>query len=422
MPIIYKDNDSAIVRGIKTVGVGKKGSRGLTPDLAQDICQDLKDGKVPLAAQGAFFAGLIAKGIEPQEQILAGAYPSGRLDPESIVDNIAPDAPDFIRRVCTQILNGQTLDVKTAYDLGRFLFSNEPGDGARGLIASFLRVRYETDDEYEGIWRAMQETINPPFQGPTPTGDPIIQMAEPFDGNDHTYMVTPLIAQYLQSQGYRVMHMVGRNSGPKLVYNLFDVAAHLPVTFARQNSDLAHPKPAFGWFFNQKDVSGALDRWVDIRRQTIKRPFLATLEKFIKPLQAKVLITSAFHPPYGEKMTTIAERAGFPWIIVIRNGAEGSIAFPLKRPARILVSARQKDGSYRRHEILFDPASYLTQIPDVEEDRVNLTAAENAQLIQAYAAHGVTGDPWFDMRVKATVEGIRQGLEWLKQEGKDAVV
>ena len=266
--ITLNPNEPAIVRGIKTVGVGKKGSKSLGAELAQEILADLKSGKTHPSARGAFFAGLLAKGIEPQEEVLSQAFQPGVLhNPQAIVQALAGDAPEFVRWVCVQLLNGQTLDQHTAYDLGKFLFSNDQGDGARGLVASFLRVRYETPDEYAGIWQAMQETLMPTFCQPTPAGQPIIQLAEPFDGNDHSYMVTPLIAQYLQSLGFRAIHMVGRNSGPKLVFNLLDVAKDLKVNFAKANSDLSGFQPMYGWFFNQQDISPALDHWVDIRRE-----------------------------------------------------------------------------------------------------------------------------------------------------------
>ena len=139
MSIVLDPQEAAINRGIKTVGVGKKGSKSLTPELAQEILEDLKAGKVSSAAQGAFFAGLLAKGADAQEKILAEAFAPGVFeDSRKLVDSIAWDAPEFVRWVCVQLLNGQTLDKKTAFDLGQFLFSSQPGDGARGLVASRL--------------------------------------------------------------------------------------------------------------------------------------------------------------------------------------------------------------------------------------------------------------------------------------------
>jgi anthranilate phosphoribosyltransferase len=352
MSLVLDPQEPAITRGIKTVGVGKKGSKALTPELAGEILQDLKANKVAPAAKGAFLAGLLAKGLEPQEKILAEALPADALeDPAVLVNALASEVPEVIVWLCVQLLRGHTLDKESAYDLGKFLFSTAPGDGIRGLVASLLRVRYETDDEYEGLLQALQETLSPAFSTPVPPGAPIVQIAEPFDGVDHSSMITPLIGQYVQSLGYRVVHLVGDSSGPKFEVNLWDIAQGLGEQRAAGNSNLGNPAPRMGWFFHQSDMSQALARWVSIRHQTIKRPFLSTLERFVNPVKAERLIASAFHPPYGEKMMTIAERAGFKGIIIIRNGMEGGIAFPLKRPVKILLSAYQAPGVYKRHEI-----------------------------------------------------------------------
>lgn len=407
MAIALNDHEPAISRGIRTVGVGKKGSHALSDQLVQEILADLKSGKVAPVAQGAFFAGLLAKGLEPQERILLSMVPG------ELVDTIAADVPDFVRWVCAQLLNGHTLDQKTSHDVGRFLFSDEPGDGARGLIASFLRVRYETDDEYEGLLQALHETLLPAFTKPVPSGGPIVQLAEPFDGVDHSYMITPLIGHYIQSLGYWAVHMVGKNSGPKLVMNSWDIAQQLGQSAMQGSHDLAGSKPPFGWFAFQNIMSPAFDRWNMIRLQTIKRPFMSTIERFVNPFKADILIASAFHPPYGEKMVTIAERAGFKGIAIVRNGIEGSIAFTLKRPVKILVSSRQQDGCYKRDEITFEPEKFLGMMAPLEE-RVNPAAKDNAELIKRYYSEGSSSNQLFDWRVKATCAGLKQALDSLK--------
>jgi anthranilate phosphoribosyltransferase len=419
MAITFNPSDSPITRGIKTVGVGKKGSRSLPQELAREILADLKAGKVPPAAQGAFFAGLFFKGIELEEICLDQYFDEQAtiLNADLLAQALTKDAPPLIQWICEQILRKKTLDKDTAYTLGTFLMSNEPGDAARGLIASALRVRYETDDEYEGLLKAIEDTIVPEFRTPAPAGLPIIQLAEPFDGNDHSYMITPLLGRYLQTIKYRAVYLVGRNSGPKFEFNLADVTEALGVPWTVHSSHIANSKTPFGSFIHQRDLSPAADRWVDIRRQTVKRPFMATLEKFLNPLNAQIIAVSAFHPPYGEKMMTIAERAGFPGIIVIRNGVEGSLAFPLKREVRILCSARQEDGSYRRHEIIFEPEKFLYETVDVEEKIEHPTALDNARLIEQYISRGSTENRHFDLRVRATCEGFRMAIAWLCKDG-----
>lgn len=415
MNTLYTDNESAISRGIKTVGVGKKGSKPLSAELAQEILLELKNLQIPSAAQGAFFAALFLKGITPQERLLENCFQPGVLnDAKLLVDTIASDAPDRVREICSQLLQGRALDRATAFRLGQFLMSSLPGDGARGIVASALRVRYETADEYEGLLAAMQETIEKPFKEEVPSGDPVIQFSEPFDGVDHSYLITPLLSQYVQGLGYRAINMTGRNSGPKNGINLWDVAQTLGVRAVSRNKELGDQKPILGWFMDQQLLSKAMDGWVALRKQTIKRPFMATLEKFLNPAKARIIVTSAFHPPYTEKMITISERAGFPGAMVIRNGLEGTLAFPLKRPVKIMCSARQRDEKYIRHEFEFDSEKFLGASVALEEKLEIPNAVENADLIRSFSETGRSSNDLFDMRVKASRAGLKQAIDWIE--------
>lgn len=438
--IISELTEPAIRRGIKTVGIGKKGSKPLDLGLISEILQDLQEGNVSPLAQGAFFAALVLKGITEEERKLEQAFTPGTLqDKKRLVEAIAFDAPGFMKNICVKFLEGKTIDRETAYQLGKFLLSTDPGDGARGIAASALRVRYETPEEYEGLLLSLQESIEEPFREKIPSGDPIIQLAEPFDGVDHSYLITPLLANHFQTEGHRVIQLVGRNSGPKFGNNLLDLGKALNGNFLKSNSELvslrgvlsndeaiyskkiASPKKqarndtTFGWFINQEDLSTPLNRWVELRREIIKRPFFSTLEKFLNPLNADILVTSAFHPPYTEKMITVAERAGFPGAIVIRNGLEGTLAFALKRPVKMMCSARQKDGSYQRHEFEFDAEQFLEKTIPVEEKLEAPSLEENARLIQTFQTHGRTDNELFDARVKASCEGLSRAIEWIKK-------
>jgi anthranilate phosphoribosyltransferase len=419
MGILLHASEPALNRGIKTSGIGKRGSKNLPPELIDEILTELKAGKGTAAAKGAFFASLFSKGITSEESRLEEAFAEGTLsNPSALLETLSPEAPIVVKDICRRLLDGETLDRATARRLGEFLFSGEPGDGARGMAAGILRVRYETPEEYDGLLSAMQDTLEKPFRTSVPAGDPVVQLSEPFDGVDHSYLITPLLARHIQSRGYRVITMVGRNSGPKAGINMLDVVKAMDADCAGGNQSLAQPKPEFGWFFNQQDLSKKIDRWVEIRRQIIKRPFPATLEKFLDPAGARIIVSSAFHPPYTEKMITVCEHAGVPGAIVVRNGIEGSLAFALKRPVKIMCSARQKDGSYLRHEFEFVPQEHLELEPAVEERVEDLRAQNNARLIVDFARHGRSGNSWFDSRTKISCLGLGMALDWLKKEIK----
>jgi len=408
-------HDTAITRGIKAVAIGKRGSKPLSAELVGEILAELKTGSVPAIAKGAFFGALKIKGITQEEQKLEAIFPPDTLnDPKLLTEALAPDAPDFVKMFCTGLLHGATLNVEDTEQLGDFLFSDQPGEGARGMVASILRVRYETPDEYEGLLNSIHKTIEEPFQGPAPKGAPIIQMAEPFDGVDHSNLITPLAAQFIQRLNYRVVSLVGRSSGPKIGNNLLDLARSLHGTFLVDSTGLADELPALGWYLNQQNLSKPMDQWVERRQQIIKRPFLSTLERFLNPFNAHIIISSAFHPPYGEKMLTTCERTGCPGSIIVRNGLEGTMSFPLMRSAKILCSALQKDGSYKREEIVIQPEDYLDHPIKIEERLTNPSLEKNKELIETYQGQGKTSYDLFDSRIKVTCAGFKKAIEWVE--------
>lgn len=409
----------AIQEGIKTVGVGKKGSKPLDNDLIEKIVAELKTKKIPAAITGAFFAGLVMKGPTEDEMRLNAAFESPVLDqPGKLARILTADAPGPVQQLCALLLEKKEMTFQQALELGRFLMSGKNGDGARGLVASLLRVRYETADEYEGLLKSIEETFEAPFRLPVPAGNPVITVAEPFDGVDHSNMITPLVTDFLQALDYRVVSLVGRNSGPKFDYNLYDLAKGLDAGFMQSNQDLSDQPRSFGWYLDQKDLSAAMDRWVDIRHQIIKRPFMATLERFVNPCRARIMVASAFHPPYGEKMLTVCERAGFPGAVIVRNGMEGAVAFPLMRQAKVLCSARQPDGSYLRHEFMFDGPAYLNKTFAVEERLDYPSCERNIELIRVYKTNGESGYELFDARVKVTCAGLKMAIEWVESNLK----
>lgn len=416
MSTIYYKTDNPLAQGIKVVGIGKKGSKALEPGLISKIIDFWHDPAAPISAKGAFIGGLLMKGPDPQEAKMLQQLNIPTDNQEAIIEYLEHAAPSKIKNICLKLMNKEELNTSDATTLGDFLFSALPGDGLRGLAASILRVRYETADEYEGLLRSVSKTFNAMLTNTFSRNTPIVQIAEPFDGVDHSQMITPLVADYLQHQHYTAVCLAGRNSGPKIVFNLLDIAEGLGADFLTDSKQLSQKNDAYGYFLRQSDLSQAMDRWVDIRRMIIKRPFLATIERFVNPIRADILIASAFHPPYGEKMMTIAERAGFKASIIIRNGIEGTLGFALLRATKVLISVQKADGTFKRHEFDFDSQAILNHTVTVEEKLEHPSAAANISLIQKYKKTGTSGNALFDLRVKATCAGIQQGIDWINKE------
>jgi len=410
-------DDHPLVKGIRLIGIGKHGSKDLPQPLLEELLRDLPNELAHPVQKGAFFGALQTKGTTPSERVLERYLGQGTLsDPEKLYDCLCSDSPGAMKPIGVKLLKGETLTVEQARELGNFLFSGQPGEAFRGMAVSILRIRYESNEEYRGLMQAVEATYTSGFTEKVAPVSTLIQLAEPFDGVEHSYLITPVLAQALQKEGYGVVSTVGRSSGPKRCLDAWQLYRTLGANFLQSNHDLLQPRPKYGWVLDQQLLSPALDQWVDRRRAIIKRPFLATLEKVLNPTGAKLLITSVFHLTYMEKMVELGLMAGFEGVIVLKRGLEGTLAPSLSRATGILCAARLAGGSVASHRIEADTDAWARYRAEKDEIVESPAALENARLVGQFIGAGSTGNPDFDQRCRLAIDLYTQGVRWVQSQ------
>ena len=412
--------DTPLGRGIKHIGIGKYGSKPLPPDLLAECRVALTNPASHPLQRGAFLGALLAKGPTPDEQTLEEVIGKGAFShPTFFINKVCPDLPVGMHPIATKLVRGHNLQVSEAHQLGDYLFGDEAdGDTKcetfRGLAASIMRVRHETNEEYQGLMHAAESTFSPGF-GPISCADrPLIQLAEPFDGVENSYLITPLLAQFFQKRGYGAVSMVGRSGGPKFTLNALDLYMHLGCQFLQSNYELDTPLEHYGWVLDQKALSPALNRWVDRRQTIIKRPFLATMEKVLNPCHAQILVTSVFHITYQMKMAELALKAGFDAAIVLKRGLEGSLAPSTSRSSGILCAVRTPRGHLFYQHFEGDSTVFAAFRTEAETYLEQPSAADNARLVRQFMTEGHTGDGEFDNRVRFARALYGRGLDWIE--------
>lgn len=415
--------ETPLGRAIKLIGIGKYGSKPMPPELIAECRNSLLSGTAHPLQVGAFIGALLTKGLTDDERTLETCFGRDAFShPTFLVNKLCPELPVNLLPIATKLLRGQHLQISEAHQLGDYLFGEfPPGQDCetfRGMAASIMRVRHETNDEYQGLYQAVMATIAPRFHDDTPVGPtrPIVQLAEPFDGADHSYLITPILASFFQERGYKALSMVGRTPGPKYTLNAHDLYMHMNCEFIMSLPELTVTPPnSYGWVLDQKALSPALNRWVDRRRVLLKRPFLSTLEKVLNPARARILVTSVFHITYQMKMAELALMAGFDAAIVLKRGLEGSLAPSTARATGVLCAVRTPENHlFYQHFDADRPAfsSFKTEA-DLEVNQPQ--AAENARLVKAYLAHQQTENADFDNRVRFALALYGRGLEWIEE-------
>lgn len=409
--------DTPLGRGIKHIGIGKHGSKPLPPALLAECRTALADPNTHPLQRGAFLGALLAKGPTPDEQTLESVFGKGAFShPTFFINTVCPDLPTGMHPIATKLVRGHHLQVSEAEQLGDYLFGNGPCETFRGLAASILRVRHETNEEYHGLMRATERTFSPSFKAVSTADRPLIQLAEPFDGVENSYLITPLLAKFFLARGYGPVSLVGLSGGPKFMLNALDLFMHLNCEFLLGNQELGTPPENYGWVLNQKALSPALNRWVDRRRIILKRPFLATLEKVLNPCRARILVTSVFHITYQMKMAELALLAGFDGVMVLKRGLEGSLSPSTSRASGLLCAVRTPTDHLSFQHFESDLPAFSQFKTDADTIHQQPTPADNAKLVRAYWTHNETPDADFDNRVRFAHALYGRGLTWIESQ------
>jgi len=402
-------------KAIQVIGIGKNGSKALTADQLQACREALALGTVDPLQKGAFIGALLAKGPTPEERTLESLWGRNAFaHPTFLINTLCPDLAPSLLPIASKLLRGHTLQASEAHQLGEFLLADGGSETFRGLAASYLRVRHETIEEYKGLHAAVVETYAPGFQQISCVGPPLVQLAEPFDGVEHSYLLTPLLAHYVEERGYGAISLVGRTPGPKFSLNAHDLYLMLGCPMLQTNHELDNPPRPFGWVLDQKALSPALNRWVDRRRVLLKRPFLATLEKLLNPCHARILITSVFHITYQMKMAELALLTGFDAVIVLKRGLEGSLAPSTSRASGVLCAVRTPRGHLFYQHFEADLPAFADFHTESDEIVPNVQAIDNARLVRQFLEQGKSGNDDFDNRVRFARALFGRGLDWIE--------
>lgn len=409
--------ETPLGRGIKHIGIGKYGSKPLTPELLAECRNALLDPASHPLQRGAFLGALLAKGPTPEERTLEEVIGKDAFShPTFFINKVCPDLSTGMLPIATKLVRGSNLQVSEAQQLGDYLYGKGECETFRGLAASIMRVRHETNEEYQGLMRAAERTFTPGFRTMSCADRPLIQLSEPFDGVENSYLITPLLAKFFQKRGYGAVSMVGRSGGPKFTLNALDLYMHLGCQFLQSNHELDTPLDSYGWVLDQKALSPALNRWVDRRHLIIKRPFLATLEKVLNPCHARILVTSVFHITYQMKMAELALLAGFDGIMVLKRGLEGSLAPSTSRASGILCAVRTPRGHLFFQHFEGDAPAFASFRTDSETEYIHPLASDNAQLVRQFMNVGYADDAEFDNRVRFAHALYGRGLDWIESQ------
>jgi anthranilate phosphoribosyltransferase len=243
-----------------------------------------------------------------------------------------------------RVIQHQDLCEKSFLQALEYIFNPAISDHYKAAFLEAERLKRESKEEnltclLDFIYRSTHHRIDIPF---------LIDLANPYDGFNRTPNLSPFLAALLSSIGIPVLLHGLETVSPKYGITPFKLLRAGGLLFPLPISEtLSRLKDGnCGWgYVDQEQSFPALFDLLNLRKNMVKRPLIATIEKLLCPIYSEfrhLMVTGYTHPPYRQKSIDLYQHHPFIQEGIIIRGVEGSTQLPLDRRAPFIRCYKQE--------------------------------------------------------------------------------
>jgi anthranilate phosphoribosyltransferase len=325
---------------LKKKGIGPEGSKSLKGEELARLIDLLLNKKVSLTTKATMLTALltlIPTDLEKEWIDKVKRNPSQYL-PSELVEFILPSTHPFLSLIKKVIEHNELTEEEAKFGMTYLLDPQTPDY----LKASFLeaeRLKRESFNENKIFFQCLFSSAN----RIETTQFPIIDICDNYDGSNRSYNFSIFTAAVLAAIGYKVvLHGVDRVA-PKqgfTTHQILNCAGKNPCISlgqAKQQLEEAH----IGWAYVDQSISfPTLYQFKKMRKEMVKRPFLATFEKLLQPIHStkgNYIVTGYTHPHYKQEVVNQLKHQGKSAKAIVIKGVEGSSHMSLSKETSCVI-------------------------------------------------------------------------------------
>ncbi|WMJ73722.1 hypothetical protein RCC89_11180 [Cytophagaceae bacterium ABcell3] len=369
---------------LKKKGIGPSGSKSLKKEELKELEQLFKNTYVSLTTKATMLTALLTLPPTPEEEEWIHAVKHSSLDllPLPLQDFLSntPNHP-FASTIQKLIAHEELSDAECREGIDFILDNNNP-DYLKGAFLEGERLKRESFNEnkafLESLWNHSERVeINTPI---------LLDICDSYDGSNRTPLYSPFLAALLASLGYpTVLHGLD-TVAPKMgttSHQILKAAGKNPLkNLSELANDVVQADIAWG-YADQSTFFPRLHSLKKMRKEMVKRPFLATFEKLLQPIHNKGgnhIITGYTHTHYREELVKQLQAQKKCAKAIVLKGAEGSTHTSMTRDT-VCVKYDGKDI----YDSTVSPEKYRLKALERKID-TSLTAEDSAnEAIEAFA-------------------------------------
>ena len=288
---------------LKKKGTGKTMSKHMDESDISFVLKNMVSNKIPLTTRATLLTAWIMLDKTENEQNAFNHLLTNKIDllPKELWFLI--DKTDLeIDQIIHTAMTGNAASKQTVHRLFDQYFANLVPDYKLASFLEALRLKEETFEENTAIFdyfrtKTTQVELDIPI---------LIDIASPYDGFNRSYFLQPFVSALLASVGIpSILHGVKEVSPKK------GISTHKLLLEANKNPELTINDVEnqimdqnIGWgYIDQSQFCSPLYKLNQLRVDMVKRPVLATIEKWLQPIKANstVCLTGFTHPLINKK-------------------------------------------------------------------------------------------------------------------------
>ncbi|MBO9703763.1 MAG: hypothetical protein J7604_26390 [Sporocytophaga sp.] len=353
---------------LKKKGIGPEGSKSLTTEELNELEHLLKSPDVSLTTVATMVTALLT--LEPNNQEKEWiekikAAPSKFL-PNEIVPFFTGDTRDNFYKLILKVIKHENLSKEEAESGIEQLFHIQTPEYLKGAFLESQRLKRETFIEnkafFSGLWNKVERVK---------TDLPVVvDIADSYDGFNRTSNFSLFTAALLASLDIPcIIHSIDKVA-PKEGYTshqLLKLAGKDPLKSVLHAKQALENKSIGLAYLDQQIFFNNLFLLKKMRKEMVKRPFLATFEKLLQPIQStqgNYLVSGYTHPHYKEEVVKQLKEQGECKMALIFKGLEGSTQLTLSRGSTAIFY----DGN-EINESLVSPEDFELPLVESKQDK-----------------------------------------------------
>ncbi|RAP36491.1 hypothetical protein DID80_05275 [Candidatus Marinamargulisbacteria bacterium SCGC AAA071-K20] len=333
MTTIHQDN---LVQLLKKKGIGKTMSKSLNDSDCTQAIALLSNDDCSLTTKATLITALLCLDNNDDEQKLLSDLKSlNTLDKQlSPLLNLQTTSSTLFN-CALQVISNSPLSYDDAKKAFLLILDPSEKELEKAILLEALRLKEESFDENTACLDLFFERANHhPVDAPL-----LIDIATPYDGFNRHLLLLPFVAALLGSLGFStILHGLDQVS-PKFgqtIHQLLKAAGKNPLKSTIEvANDLMNTDISWGYLDQSISFSELYDL-NSLRKNMVKRPLLATMEKILQPLYSphkNLIVTGYTHPAYKEKTVQLLQHLNKWDGALIVRGTEGSPQLGLDRRA-----------------------------------------------------------------------------------------